>query len=158
MSNQRYLYCRDCNAVHHVTPFDTAPEFAVNGVEIQEIPQDDRREFVDRHAGHRIGDLIGVDESREEAQIQGDPMTVRFIEVTDGREFFVLRASRKSIADPLTYEVLPRQLRLWDVLDGVGSTPKNSPPRRPQRRRKRATGPAPADLRPTEFPGVPGTP
>lgn len=129
MSNQHFLHCLDCNAVHHVTPFDTAPEFESDGAEFRELPRDDRGTFLDAHFDHRIGELISVDGNRGGPEAGGDPMTVRFIEVTDGREFFVIRASRRTIADPLRYEVLPRQLRLWDYLGGVGEALKNASPK-----------------------------
>jgi hypothetical protein len=27
MVSDRFIWCRNCDAVHHVTPFDKAPEF-----------------------------------------------------------------------------------------------------------------------------------
>lgn len=113
MSNQRFLYCHDCNAVHHVTPHNAAPIFEIDGTEIQEIARDDCGEFLDRHAGHRIGELTGVDEEHREQDGFVDPMRVNHVGVTDGRETFVVRSFRTNIAEPLTYELLLRQLTFW---------------------------------------------
>jgi hypothetical protein len=122
MSNQRFLYCHNCNAVHHVTPYHTAPIFEIDGIEIQEIPRDDCREFLDRHSGHRIGELIGTDEEHREQGRFVDPMRVNHFGVTDGRETFLVRSFRTSIAEPLKYRVLPRQLTFCNI---VGTTPRN---------------------------------
>jgi hypothetical protein len=113
MSDRRFLYCIDCNAVHHVTPFDTAPIFVSDDLQIREFPQDDRRNFIDRHFGHRINELMSVAEDRYVSGDFVDPMKEAYIEVTDGEVSFVLRSFRRSIADPLTYEVIPRQLTFW---------------------------------------------
>ena len=116
LGKRRFLYCHDCNAVHHVTPFDSAPVFEFDGMEIRELPQDDRRNFMDRHSGHRIGELISVGEKTGEAGALVDPMRINYIEATDGQEAFVLRSVRKQIVDSLSYEVLPRQLTFMDVV------------------------------------------
>jgi hypothetical protein len=123
MSNRRFIYCRFCNAVHHVTPFDTAPVFETDGVEIREIPRDDRRDFFDRHIGHTLGELISHnDEQRCEPEEFFDPMKVCYFDVTDGNSTFIARSFRNSISEPLNYEMLPRQLSFWEV---SGETPKN---------------------------------
>lgn len=116
LSHRRFLYCHDCNAVHHVTPFDSAPVFDFDGMEIRELPQDARRYLIDRHSGHRIGNLIKLGEITGEAVALAHPMRINYIETTDGQDTFVLRSVRKHIADPLSYEVIPRQLRLLDVV------------------------------------------
>jgi hypothetical protein len=115
-SKHRFLYCHDCNAAHRVTPFDSAPVFEMDGMEIHELPQDDRGNFIDRHSGHRIGELIGVGEKTGQAGAVIDPMRIIYIEATDGQESFALRSARKQIADALSYQVLPRQLSFVDVV------------------------------------------
>jgi len=120
VSNRRFLYCRDCNAVHHVTPFDTAPAFEIDGGNIREVPQDDRRIFIERHFRHRVDELRSIDATGDEPGEIVDVMKETRFEATDGQAFFVLRSFRISIADPLTYEVLPRQLRFAEF---VGTPP-----------------------------------
>lgn len=90
MSTHRFLYCCDCNAVHHVTEFDREPVFEMDGLEIRERAQDDRRAFIDLHFGHSIGELNSVEESRGEDSAFVDPMEVNYVEVTDGRRSFHL--------------------------------------------------------------------
>ncbi len=77
--NRRFLYCHDCNAVHRVTPFDSAPVYETDGAELREIPRDDRRDFCDRHVGHGMGELIAIDDRRREPDGFVEPMTVNKI-------------------------------------------------------------------------------
>lgn len=116
MSNRRFLYCVECNAVHHVTAFDTVPLFVIEGGEIREVPRDDRLQFMAGHVGHAMQELVSIDDPGE-AGSDSDPMKVRYVEVTNGRELLTLRCFRKSIADPLVYEVLPRQLSLETTME-----------------------------------------
>jgi len=88
-------------------------------VEIREIPRDDRRDFTDLHCGHRLGELISLAETRRDRDEIVDPMKIVYIEVADGGESFVLRSFRRRIADPLSYEVVPRKLMRWDAIDDV---------------------------------------
>jgi hypothetical protein len=108
-----------------VTPFETVPVFASDGLQIREFPQDDRRDFIDRHFGHKIKELVGVAVSRDMSGDFVDPMKEAYIEVTDGQTFFVLRSFRRSIADPLTYEVLPRQLPFWHEIGASSENAQN---------------------------------
>jgi hypothetical protein len=136
MPNRRFLYCRDCNAIHRVTVFDTAPFFEIDGLNVREVPQDDRRDFLNLHLGHRIGELNSIGEIRDEGDDGNvDPMKVSYVEVTDGREIFIVRSSRRSIADPLFYEVMPRQWRFWEFVDERAETGARTGVRYTARRR-----------------------
>lgn len=112
-----FLYCYNCNAVHRITAFDTPPVFEIDGLNVREIPQDDRRDFMNLHLGHRIGELTSFSETQSKGDEIVDPMKVSYVDVTDGREILVVRSFRRSIADPLSYEVLPRQLRFREFVD-----------------------------------------
>lgn len=113
MLGDRFLYCRRCGDVHHVTRFDQAPLYHRDAHGVAEIPADDRRAFLDRHAGHRIEELTAVSEAKVRNDRVNDPMTTRSVEVSNGETLFVVRASRKNIAEPLTYRLVPTQLKLW---------------------------------------------
>lgn len=135
MSGRRYLHCRDCNAVHHVTPFDTAPLFIIDGDQVREIPRDDRRQFLERHSSHAIHELVAIDEERGANSDFTDPMKARYIEVIDGREFLTLRVFRESITDPLTYAALPCQLQFGSLLEAVTATRRDRPKHHCRRKR-----------------------
>jgi hypothetical protein len=116
----RFLYCRICNEVHHVTPFDSAPMYDLEGTTVREIVIDDRRQFLDRHDDHGIEKLRGVTENYFSVGRLIDPMQVGYVEVTNGKEFFILRISRKTIADPVSYKMVSRQMMLWEATNEGG--------------------------------------
>jgi hypothetical protein len=41
-------------------------------------------------------------------------MKVRYVGVTNGQVSFVLRVSRKNIADPMTYKIIPRRALVYE--------------------------------------------
>jgi hypothetical protein len=110
IGKERFLHCRGCNEVHKVTPFDQAPIYELQGSNVREIPTDDRRQFMQRHAGHAIEELSSVDEDWLKPQSAIDPMAESYVFVANERYFFLLQRSRRSITDPIVYQVMPRQL------------------------------------------------
>ncbi len=110
VNHDRFLYCHGCNEVHKVTPFDQAPIYEMQGSRVREIPTDDRRRFMERHAGHAIEELSSVSEDWLEPQSAIDPMTESYVFVANERYLFLLHRSRHSIAEPVVYRVMPRQL------------------------------------------------
>ena len=61
MIPDQFLYCRICNEVHHVTPFDVRLRTSLEGMTVREIFIDDRRQFIDRHFDHEIEALKKCD-------------------------------------------------------------------------------------------------
>lgn len=115
MAEERYIWCRTCNDVHHVTAFDKAPEFVVTQGGTKEQSVDDWGAFMKRHAGHRLEALKGVGEGYTPGSRPMDPMKVGYTEVTNGQDWFVVRSSRKSIDQPLNFELVPGRLRATGV-------------------------------------------
>ena len=116
------------------------PLFVLERDQIREIPQDDYCRFTSAHFGHKIHELAEADEDPH-CPDSGDPMEVRFIKVTNGHEFLTLRRFRRSIAEALVYEVIPRQLNFAGFADPtkmIFGTPKRRGGRgaNPQRRRE----------------------
>lgn len=116
----RFLYCRICNEVHHVTPSDSAPIYDLEGTTVREIFIDDRRQFLDRHHDHKIEQLRSVTENHFPVGSLIDPMKVGSVEVTNGKEFFILRISRRSIAEPVSHRVVSRRMMLWEATNAGG--------------------------------------
>ncbi|HWP57279.1 MAG TPA: hypothetical protein VNL14_05290 [Candidatus Acidoferrales bacterium] len=107
MAGEKFVWCRACREVHHVNAYDKFPSY--DGEPRQETARDDWRAFTRRHDGHRLEAL----DSGEPASWQGgtaDPMRERWIEVTNGTERFVIRAFRKSVADPLCFDIVAGRL------------------------------------------------
>jgi hypothetical protein len=115
MIPDQFLYCRICDEVHHVTPFDSAPIYDLEGMTVREIFIDDRRQFIDKHFDHEIEKLRTVTGNRFSIGRLIDPMKVGYVEVTNGTEFFILRISRSSITDPVSYQMVSRQMMRWEA-------------------------------------------
>jgi len=113
LGQDRFLYCRDCNEVHKVTPFDQAPIYDFMGSDIREIPTDDRRQFTARHADHSIEELISVTEDWFNPQDTIDPMAESFLVAANNSDFMIIHRTRRSIAETIVYRVMPRQLCFW---------------------------------------------
>lgn len=106
MGKDKFIWCRHCDEVHRVSPFDRAPTYALIAGDAREMPADDWRDFMDRHAGHKLEPLRGMGERHLAGQAALDPMSVGYIEVTNGQETFLLRSSRASIEEPLRYRLI----------------------------------------------------
>jgi hypothetical protein len=118
MDEGKFIRCRICNAIHHVTPFDRAPVYSHLPGELEVNSADDWREFMLQHAHHKLEPLHTYGTKYFAAGNAVDPMGVGYIEVTNGQEKFLLRRSRKSIAEPLAYELMKgRIVGMGRVLD-----------------------------------------
>ncbi len=106
MADGRYIRCRNCGAIHHVTPFDRSPIFKFTGDEVEEFSTNDWRDFMSRHAGHRLEPLSSTGNHYFPEGPAHDPMSVGYIEVTNGEETLLLRRSRAGIDEPLSYEIV----------------------------------------------------
>ncbi len=110
MGQEKYIWCRDCNEIHYVSPFDKAPAYAlVHGVE-QKYPMDDWRAFMQRHGGHKLEGLRSAGEKYSPSARPMDPMKEEYVEVTNGQDRFVIRSSRGSIDEPLHFELIKGRL------------------------------------------------
>jgi hypothetical protein len=105
MVSDRFIWCRNCDAVHHVTSCDRAPQYVYVEGGVEEIPGDDWRAFMKQHEGHRLEPLKASGEKQFCQSSMSDPMGVAYIEVTNGRDHLLLRQSRANIAEPLSFEV-----------------------------------------------------
>lgn len=110
MVNRKFIRCRNCDAVHHVTAFDKAPAYRFSTCEPSEIPANDWGDFMTRHAGHRLDPLEATGHSFFPDGMSSDPMATGYIEASDGKETVLLRRVRASIHEPLRYEIVPGRL------------------------------------------------
>jgi len=110
MVNPRFILCRKCDAVHHVTAFDKSPNYFLSANGTSETAANDWDDFMTRHAGHRLDPLEATGQSLFPAGNSADPMAIGYIEVTDGKETVLLRRIRSSIAEPLRFELVPGRL------------------------------------------------
>ena len=110
MDSEKFIRCCVCDAIHHVSSFDKAPAYKLVGIELEEQATDDWRLFMEQHAGHRLEPLRASGERFFAQGAPMDPMGVAYIEVTNSRESYLLRRARKSIQEPLFYELVQGRL------------------------------------------------
>lgn len=110
MVNGNFIWCRRCNLAHRVTPFDRIPIFEFSAGEVAERPADDWRDFMARHAGHTLEPLASTGSDYSPGGSADDPMAVVFIETRHGQGEVLLRRSRRSIDEPVRYEVVDGRL------------------------------------------------
>jgi len=110
MDNGKYIRCRNCEAIHHVTAFDRSPIYQYSAGEVHEIPANDWRDFMALHAGHKLEPLTVTGNHYFAAGSAVDPMNASYIEVTDGNETLLLHRTRQKIAEPVRYTVVKGQL------------------------------------------------
>ena len=67
---------------------------------------DDRRAFMRRHWGHRLEALKAIGEKQFQTGRTFDLMNIGLIEVTNGKDLFVLRSFRNRIDEPLNFEIV----------------------------------------------------
>ena len=116
MRSENFIRCCNCQAIHHVTPFDKSPVYTYVGNELREEATDDRRRFFQQHTGHTLEALKITGEQFFPSSSPADPMSTGYIEVTNGRERFVLRRTRTSIEEPLTFELMSGRLNELEVI------------------------------------------
>jgi hypothetical protein len=104
MDKGRFILCRKCGVVHHVTSFDKTPAYSFISGEAKTLPVDDWRAFMDQHAGHSLEPLKALGEGYFPAGTPCDPMAVAYFKVTNGEREFFLRRFRRDIAEPLRFE------------------------------------------------------
>ena len=118
----KLIRCIDCNAIHAVTPFDQASEYtatdtagsrsAVHGIEYDTIEKNDYAAFAHKHAGHHIENLTVIENSSYSEGPYFDPHRVLYFQSTNGKETFLIKRWRRSIADPVRYEMVPAKLEV----------------------------------------------
>jgi hypothetical protein len=105
---KKLLRCADCNVIYEITPFDQCPEYAVSGDagEYHEIRKNDLADFERSHRGHRQEHLSVVEGSQYSEGAYFDPLRVTYLEVTNGKEVFLVKRWRKTIAEAMRYELV----------------------------------------------------
>jgi hypothetical protein len=118
----KLIRCIDCNAIHVITPFDQAPEYVLtdlaegspteNASEYNAIEKCDFAEFAHKHPGHRIENLSIIENSSYSEGPYFDPHRVLYFETTNGKDTFLIKRWRRSVAEPVRYEVVPAKLEV----------------------------------------------
>jgi hypothetical protein len=106
MVSREFVYCRDCDAIHRVSPFDKVPNHVYFSDGTVQTASDDWRAFVETHGGHKLEPLQLTREIHPRAAAAANPIGAIYLEATNGRERYLLRRFRKAVEEPFTYHVL----------------------------------------------------
>jgi hypothetical protein len=109
MDDGKYIWCRNCGAIHHVSVFDRYPTYQIVSGEVHETATNDWQEFMRRHAGHMLEPLTATGRDYFPGR-PSDPMTAAYIETSNGRETLLLCRSRLSIEEAFRYEIVKGRL------------------------------------------------
>ena len=93
-----------------MTAFDRYPIYALEGGEAQALPANDWRDFMARHAGHRLEAMTATGNDYLPSGSAFDPMAIAYLEVSNGAETLLLRRNRKRIDEALNYEIVNGRL------------------------------------------------
>jgi len=99
--------------VEKLTEYDSCPVYLVKdeNFEVMEIARDDRKEFLERHSGHKIGYLEKLDEEVNADNCFFDSKRESIFKATDGKLTYLIRAWRKSAADKMIYELVETETK-----------------------------------------------
>ena len=109
MDDRCYIWCRTCDVIHHVSQFDREPIYIFGHAGLEETPVNDWRSFMARHASHRLEPLKANGDDYFVGGAWG-PMSVRYFEVSNGKETLLLRRRRSNIEEPVHYEIVKARL------------------------------------------------
>jgi|SRR6516162_10846578 len=101
MDNGRYIWCRNCGAIHHVSAFDRSPVYAVAAGEVHEKEADDWRDFMNSHAGHRLEALQASGKSFFPQGLVFDSMNVAYVQVSNGEQTLCCAAAGRALKNLL---------------------------------------------------------
>jgi len=99
------LYCHPCLEVQPLSPY-TAVLYRQQGDDYEEEPDQEGRNFLQRHSGHHLTTLKKKRDKFTADRPVWDPFRVVYEEVTDGRESFLLKSWRADLAAPRQYALL----------------------------------------------------
>ena len=112
MIKRQLIRCARCNALALLSSLDQTPEYYQTDGRWEVLDRDDQASFLRAHRGHRLEPLHVVADSFISHQDYGEPIRTSYFLVTNGKQHFVVKKSRKNIFDPQRYELIAGRLRL----------------------------------------------
>lgn len=96
--------CVNCDEIYVETPVDLPEDEPL--LDLPPRGKDTYQDFIRHHRGHRLEDLNLVEDSYVSDRPYSEPVKVSFFKVTNGKDRFVVRQFRKTIEEPLRYELV----------------------------------------------------
>ncbi|MBW1973826.1 MAG: hypothetical protein JRI44_13475 [Deltaproteobacteria bacterium] len=112
----KLIRCINCNEVMGITEWDFCPQYIYNrnNGTIKEIEIDDRKEFLQRHKGHKIEELIPITPPISDKPYT-EPTKTCYFEATNGNERFLIKRWRDKIDSPFIYEIIKGSIEIKNI-------------------------------------------
>jgi hypothetical protein len=113
---KKFIRCSACNQVipnyegYAVTQAQSLPGVEWSGADLAQA-----KEFLIAHSGHPLEELIVETDALTSEKPAYDPIGVIFILASRGDRKFLIRGTRKALDQPVSYEIIPGKLRLFNV-------------------------------------------
>jgi hypothetical protein len=105
------IRCIDCNEVINMTEEDFTPYYTWYEGELQEYEANDREAFDRTHKGHQTEHLTPLTTPLSDKPYR-EPVKTSYFEATNGIKNFLIKRWRRSIAEPVTYEIMDGRLEV----------------------------------------------
>ncbi len=114
---QKLFRCTQCNQViPQFGPFgDFGETSSLPGVEWSSRDLDEQKEFFKRHLGHPLEELHIDPETFISDKPSYEIIKTSYVEATNGQQRFLIKRSRQSLDQPVSYELVPGKIRATDV-------------------------------------------
>jgi hypothetical protein len=114
---EKLIRCTQCNQVvaYHGEFGDFGGSSSLPGIEWSPEDIDGKKDFFRHHGDHATEEIFVAPESIISDKPSYEPNKVSYFEASNGREIFLIRRTKKSLAQPACYEVVPGTLRVSNV-------------------------------------------
>ncbi len=123
----KIIRCIECNALYVATPYDQTPEYVRDDMrddvhrqycsEYREAEKNDYQVFFHEHRGHALENLSVIENSFYSEGPYFDPHRILYFETTNGKETFLIKRWRRSVLEPVHYDVVPAKLEVLMTVD-----------------------------------------
>jgi hypothetical protein len=104
------IRCINCDEIFPKTTFDRLPEYELYSKDsfdsIGTSEQDDFQDFLRNHHGHRLEDLMILEDSFISEKEYAEQVKTTYFKATNGKESFVVKKNRERVDKPLKYQLI----------------------------------------------------
>ena len=105
------IHCIDCNEVINMAEQDFTPYYTWHEDELEEHEANDREVFEKAHKGHLTEYLTSLT-APISVQPYREPVKTSYFEATNGTKNFLIKRWRRSIDEPVAYEIIEGRLEV----------------------------------------------
>ena len=103
------IRCIRCRELICLTPFDSFPEYQIEGDQSKEVSRNDRMAFEEKHKGHPLEFLYIRESSLVSKFPWNEPVREDFFEAFNkDRSSFIIKRWRESIEESMKYQIVGR--------------------------------------------------